>query len=91
MKMAPGAELDDGLLDICYVRNLSKLRVVRFFRTVFSGAHVNLTPVTYFQTASLVLETDPEIDVYADGEFICTTPIEVGIAPKALRVIVPRH
>jgi len=91
MKMAPGAELDDGLLDICYVRNLSKLRVVRFFRTVFSGAHVNLTPVTYFQTASLVLETDPEIDVYADGEFICTTPIEVGIAPKSLRVIVPRH
>jgi diacylglycerol kinase (ATP) len=89
MKMAPGAQLDDGLLNVCYVRNIPKLRVLRFLHTIFTGAHVELEPVTYFQTNSLVLESDPPLDVYADGEYICSTPVEAGIAPRALRVIVP--
>jgi diacylglycerol kinase (ATP) len=88
MRMTPCARLDDGLLDVCYVRNIAKLRVLRFFHTVFSGSHVNLDPVTYFQSNSLVLESDPPLDVYADGEYICSTPVEVGVSPRSLRVIV---
>ena len=34
------------------------------------------------------LTTQPAVDVYADGEFVCQTPVEIGVAPKALRVIV---
>jgi diacylglycerol kinase family enzyme len=30
------------------------------------------------------------MDVYADGEFVCPTPIEVTVRPKALKVIVSR-
>jgi diacylglycerol kinase (ATP) len=89
MKMAPGAQLDDGLLNVCYVRNISKLKVMRFLPTIFSGAHVELEPVTYFQTSNLVLESEPQLEVYADGEYICRTPVEAGIAAAALRVIVP--
>jgi len=37
----------------------------------------------------LGLETDEPHDVYADGEYICQTPIEVSVARGALRVIVP--
>jgi len=28
------------------------------------------------------------LDVYADGEYVCRTPVEVGIRSKAFRVIV---
>jgi diacylglycerol kinase family enzyme len=45
--------------------------------------------VTYFQTSNLVLESEPQLEVYADGEYICRTPVEAGIAAAALRVIVP--
>jgi len=50
---------------------------------------VNLPEVEYFKASSLRLETDIPLDVYADGEFVCRTPVEVSVAPKALRVIVP--
>lgn len=89
MRMTPCAQLDDGMLDVCYVRSIGKLRLLRLLPTVFSGSHIGLDPVTYFQSNSLVLESDPRIDVYADGEYICTTPVEIGVAPKAFRAIIP--
>jgi diacylglycerol kinase family enzyme len=50
---------------------------------------VNRPEVEYFKAPSLRLETDVPLEVYADGEFVCRTPVEVGVIPKALRVITP--
>jgi diacylglycerol kinase family enzyme len=44
--------------------------------------------VEYFRAARLRIATDPITEVFADGEFICTTPVEVGVRRTALRVIV---
>jgi diacylglycerol kinase family enzyme len=50
---------------------------------------LNVPQVEYFQTEHARLETEQPHDVYADGEYVCRTPIEVSIARRALRVIVP--
>jgi diacylglycerol kinase family enzyme len=50
---------------------------------------LSIPQVEYFQTERLKLETDEPQDVYADGEYVCRTPIEVRIARAALQVIVP--
>ncbi len=88
MRMAPRARLDDGLLDVCFVRRTSRLRLLRFFPTVFTGAHLSLPEVEYVQAPALTLDCTPPMDVYADGEYICRTPVEVTVEPGALRVIV---
>ncbi len=87
MKMAPRARLDDGLIDVCFVRRTSKFRLLTFFPTVFFGKHLGLREVEYFQTPCLKIETERPLDVYADGEYVCQTPATVKIQPKALRVI----
>jgi len=87
MKMAPRARLDDGLLDVCFVRRTSKRRLLAFFPTVFFGRHLELPEVEYFQTPSLRLETERRMDVYADGEYVCKTPVEISVKNRALRVI----
>lgn len=89
MRIAPRAELDDGLLDVCFVRQTSKRRILTFFPTVYFGSHLHLPEVEYFQTPALRIETERPMDVYADGEYVCRTPVEVRVAPRALRVIVP--
>ena len=89
MKIAPQARLDDGLLDICVIRPMNKLRLFCLFPTVYFGRHLSIPQVEYFQTERLKLETDEPQDVYADGEYVCRTPIEVRIARAALPVIVP--
>ena len=44
--------------------------------------------VDYRQAERFRIETASPSDVYADGEYICQTPIEVKVAPRALPVIV---
>jgi diacylglycerol kinase (ATP) len=89
MKVAPKAKMDDGLLDVCIVGALSPLRLLRLFPTVYSGNHLKLPEVEYFPASRVRVETGDPMDVYADGEFVCRTPVEIGVQRAALRVIVP--
>lgn len=89
MRIAPRARLDDGKLDVCFLRRTGRLRLLRLFPKVFSGAHLGRPQVTYFQAAGLRVETESPLDVYADGDYVCRTPVEVGVLPGALRIIVP--
>jgi len=88
MRLTHRARMDDGLLDVCFVRLLSKLRLLRLFRVVYRGAHLGMQEVEYFQAARLRIATDPVSEVFADGEYICRTPVEIGVRRNALRVIV---
>jgi diacylglycerol kinase (ATP) len=88
VKIAPHARLDDGKLDICVVGNMAKARLLRLFPCVYSGSHLSIPEVKYFQTEHLRLETERPMDVYADGEYVCRTPVEVTLKRAALRVIV---
>lgn len=88
MRIAPRAQLDDGLLDVCVVADLNKFRLFRLFPTVYFGRHLSIPEVEYFQSESLRVETESPLDVYADGEYVCQTPIEVTVAPRALPGIV---
>lgn len=87
MRLAHEADMQDGLLDICFVRNVSKLRLLRFFHVVFRGGHIGMKEVGYLKAKRVRIATQPTTEVFADGEFICSTPVEIGIELKALRVI----
>jgi diacylglycerol kinase (ATP) len=89
MKIAPHARLDDGQLDICHIADVDKLKLLGLFPTIYFGQHLGLEEVNYFQTRRLRLETDHPVDVYADGEYVCQTPVEISVEPAALTVIVP--
>ncbi len=88
MRIAPRARFDDGLLDVCVVSELNKFKRFCLFPTVYFGGHLTIPEVEYFQSDSLRLETERPLHVYADGEYVCQTPIEVTVAPRALPVII---
>jgi diacylglycerol kinase (ATP) len=88
MKVTPLALPDDGLLDICVVSKLNKLKLLCWVPTIFFGGHLRLKQVEYFQAELVRIETGRELELYADGDFACKTPVEVGVVRRALRVIV---
>lgn len=89
IQIAPQAKLDDGSLDVCVVREMNKWSLFCLFPTVFFGKHTSLRKVEYAQTAVVTIETECPLDVFADGEFVCQTPVEFSVAPKALQVVAP--
>jgi diacylglycerol kinase family enzyme len=87
MRLAHEADLQDGQLEVCFVRELSKLRLLRLFRVVYRGAHIGMNEVEYRKASRVRIATDPPCEVFADGEPICLTPVEIGVKRNALRVI----
>lgn len=89
MRVAPNAKMDDGQLDVCLIGNINKLKLAGVFPTVYFGRHLGIREVEYFSAQRVRVETDRSLDVYADGEYVCRTPVEVRVACGLLPVVVP--
>jgi diacylglycerol kinase (ATP) len=89
MKVAPRAKMDDGLLDVCLVGGVDPFKLFCMFPTVYAGKHLKVREVEYFHGTRFRLETERPLDVYADGEFVCRTPVEVAVQRAALKVVIP--
>ena len=87
MKIAPQAKMDDGLLDVCIVGSVDPFKLFCMFPTVYSGRHLKIREVEYFQTDRVRVETEHPLDVYADGEYVCRTPVDVSVYRAALKVV----
>lgn len=89
VKIVPQAILDDGLLDVCLVGQISRLKVLFCLPSIYFGGHTRLKEVEYFRARTVCIDTNPTLDVYADGELACRTPVEISLEPRSLSVIVP--
>jgi diacylglycerol kinase (ATP) len=89
MKIAPQAKMDDGLLDICTVGAVDPFKLFCLFPTVYGGRHLKIREVEYWQAARARIETEHPLDIYADGEFVCETPAEIGVLRDALTIVRP--
>lgn len=89
MRLAPRAKMADGRLDLCMVRDMPRLRLLRYFPEVFFGTHLRHPEVSCLPTARFRLEADRPLDVFADGEFVGLTPADVEVLPGALCFVAP--
>jgi YegS/Rv2252/BmrU family lipid kinase len=90
MYVAPGAELDDGQLDIVAIGESGRLHFLRMLPKVFKGEHVDLAQVQVFRAPHLELSSSRPFPVYADGEHLTDTPVSLRVLPRALSVLVPQ-
>lgn len=88
MKVTPDAEVDDGLLDVLIVHDISIPRFLAVFPQVYSGAHVSHPAVEIVRGRTITLEASGVV-AYADGERFAPLPVTVEVVPQALDVIVP--
>lgn len=88
MKIAPRARIDDGLLDICLVRNMPRNRIIALFPLLFSGGHLERPEVEYFNAKKIRVFCEKGF-INSDGDIIGECPAEMHIEPSALRIIIP--
>ena len=88
MLITPRALPDDGLLDICVVRSMPRWKVAAIFPSVYKGAHIHSKDVLVYQAESVFVQSVRPMDLYADGDFMATTPFRLEVVPNHLKVIV---
>ncbi len=86
MKIAPRAELDDGLIDLVIVRGAPRIELLKVFLNVFKGKHLSSPFVEYRQVQSFSLTPDEDSRLNVDGELTGFTPIDVKVLPKRLTI-----
>jgi diacylglycerol kinase (ATP) len=82
MKIAPGALIDDSLLDLIIVGQVSIFEFLRVFPKVYNGNHIDHRSVEVIKISSV--EIDADTFAFADGEYISLLPVAVAIQPNAL-------
>lgn len=85
-RIAPHADIADGMLDLMVAEQLSRIGIVGFIPHVLRGTHVGRRGVTMVRTRRIVVETDEPLVVHADGEIIdrAARRLEVEVLPGAL-------
>jgi len=87
LQIAPGALIDDGLLDLCLVRAVSKLTLLRILPKVFKGRHLSHPAVSLQRTTNVQIEpVDGPLTICADGEILGQTPAQLEVLPMCLNV-----
>jgi lipid kinase YegS len=83
------ADMEDRLLDACIVESMTHLEAARIAPKIRAGNHVDNPHVTYRKVAEMVVESDDDLTVNADGEPMTARRFEYGIAPYRLTLMVP--
>jgi diacylglycerol kinase family enzyme len=92
MYITPIAEVDDGLLDICILKEISKLKLLVNFPKVLRGTHIGHSYIEYIRAKKVQVEAMDKsncLELYGDGEYLEETPLEVEVLKHCLPVIVP--
>lgn len=88
MRMCPGADLHDGLLNMVTLGPVARWDLVRTFPKIYSGRHMQHRAAS--ERLGRILELDaPGQVAYADGERIGPLPVTVKAAHDSVRVLVP--
>jgi diacylglycerol kinase (ATP) len=94
MTITPGAEIDDGLLDVCVIGDVPLAKFLLRFPEVFRGTHVHIDGVATFRGRRVELAADGgniALELWASGERVGALPGSVEVVPGTLRVLVPRE
>jgi diacylglycerol kinase (ATP) len=90
MMVAPNALIDDGLFDICLLKEFTKPEFIWNFPRVFKGTHTTHPKVEMRRAEHILVETDRPLPVLVDGDVVGTTPVEFKMHKHAIRVMTPR-
>ncbi len=93
---APHSKNDDGLLEVCVVRPISRVAFVKLVNVYSEGAHLDdprfANIISYRRGKSVHVVAEKEDFAFVlDGELLHSNDFTIEICPSAVRFAVPAH
>lgn len=86
----PMAKVDDGLLDLAIISDISLPGFVKAVPSVYRGTHLQHPNWTHLTTRHVKVTASTPALVQLDGEISGTSPAEFSIVPLAIDIVAPR-
>ena len=87
MRMAPDAQVADGLLDVIRAGRLGRVALTAAFTRIFAGTHTDLETVWTRQVDRVEFVNPSLQPVLIDGDLYHLTPLSIDVLPGALRFV----
>jgi len=87
--MAPGALLDDGLLDMVFAPQVSKGQVISILLKLMRGQHIQHPAVTFRRVTAIDLTSRPGTPLHSDGEIFAEAAevVRYQVLPGRVRLL----
>jgi len=93
-KCAPLAEINDGILDVCLVKNMSRLNILNLMSSYKVGKHLENEKIkkniTYRKCKNVKIRSDNPINLCIDGENYIYNELDFEIVNNALKFWMPK-
>ncbi len=88
MKVAPEADVSDGLFEVIVVGDIGKWELLQAFPRIYRGTHVTHPKVRMMRATQVKIESPDRVLIQADGELLGEAPATLRILPSALCIAV---
>jgi diacylglycerol kinase (ATP) len=89
LRLAPGATLDDGSLNVVLIEDIGTLEVLRLLPRLMGSGELRTSRVQRWKACKVRLTTRTPSVFHGDGEILGATPVEIEVVPKAVQVLAP--
>jgi len=89
VRLAPDAVIDDGLLHVVLVGDLSTLKIFKLLPRLMRSGELRISKVQRWKVKSVKISADRLTLFHGDGEILGPTPAEIEVVPNAVRVLAP--
>lgn len=87
-RVAPNADLQDGVLEFSWVKNISLLKRMRYLPVIEKGKHLDLPFIDYSKIENVKIKSKNLLQAHLDGEWFESKYFEVQILKSQYRLVV---
>ena len=89
LRLAPGATLNDGSLHVVLIEDIGAFEILRLLPRLMGSGELRTSRVKRWQVRKVRLTTQKPTVFHGDGEILGSTPLEIEVVPRAIRVLAP--
>jgi YegS/Rv2252/BmrU family lipid kinase len=90
LRLAPGASVDDGLLHVFLVEDLTAIGVLKLLPRLVASGELRTSRVKRWEVKCARISTDMPCQFHGDGEILGPAPVEIEVIPGAVQVLAPQ-
>jgi diacylglycerol kinase (ATP) len=89
LRLAPDARINDGLLQVVLIEDLSIQSVLKLLPRLIGSGELRTSQVMRWKVKSVRMCADRPCLFHGDGEILGPAPVEIQVIPDAVRVLAP--
>jgi diacylglycerol kinase (ATP) len=86
MKVAPGADPNDGLFDVIVIGDIDKIEFLMTVPKVYDGTHITHPQVDTYRAKRVEVHSEQDLLLQVEGEVCGHTPLTFDMVPSALQI-----